>query len=119
MAWETLNFIRSRFQMQRLNTFLLNWAPWAIMHHNTEVDYNFVPYLKLNNIPLSDNRIFPSALQPLEFRTALLTFSGVKRASTTHTFGDITLKLVEDLLNGLHMRPQVQGFLRHTCQGSG
>lgn len=84
------------------------------MHHNTDFDFNFVLSL------VSDNHFFPpSALQPLEFRTALLTFSGAKRASATHTFGDISLKLVEDFLNGLHMRLQALSFVRHTCQGSG
>lgn len=88
------------------------------MRHNTEVDCNFVPYLMLNSTPLSDNCVSPSALQPFKFRTALLTFSGMKRASDTHTFGDITLKLVEDLLNGLYMRLQIVVFPRQTFQGS-
>lgn len=37
--------------------------------------------------------------------------------SATHTFGDITLELVKDLLYGLHMRLQVLVVLRHSGHG--
>lgn len=44
---------------------------------------------------------------------------GVSRVSATHTRGDISLELVEDLLDGLHVRLQVPGVLGHPGHGRG